>query len=866
MCKLHYLSGLNKFSMILRHLTIIAVFLFSCQATRTSQTAQPEQQQAVEPIVYDVLALNETEDTTIVEYFHPIKDYRASNSRSFDLLNTKLELKFNWENQFVIGKATLKLSPYFYPQNLLVLDARSMDFSKVYLMNNTDEKLLDYEYTNDQLFINLDKTYTRNEDIILIIEYTAKPNKIVEEGSDAITSDKGLYFINSLGDNPYKPRQIWTQGETQANSAWFPTIDSPNEKCTQEIYLTVADSLTTLSNGVQISSVNNNDGTKTDYWRLNKKHSPYLFMIAVGEFSKVSDKWRNVPLGYYVEPAFESSAKAIFGNTPEMMEYFSEILNYPYPWPQYNQIVVRDYVSGAMENTTASVFMEELQITEKELIDENWDYIIAHELFHHWFGDLVTSESWSNLPLNESFADFSESLWISKKYGKDEGDYHAMIALENYFDEAQEETKDLIRFYYNDKEDMFDRHSYEKGGAILQMLKTYLGEDAFFSALNLYLKNNAYQSAEIHDLRLAFEETTGEDLNWFFNQWFLNAGHPVLEVNESYSGDTLILRVNQIQDLEEYPLFKLPIYIDLFKGDESERYPVVLNSVEEEIKIPIIQRPDLILFDGEQELVGDIRYEQKAESLLFQLRNVDKLVARYQAFEKIVALEEIDLTKKALEVALSDKSFRIITLGLDFLQSAPDFLTEVSLMDKVKSLTSHGESDVRSGALYALIEFDPARFRNEIMLGVRDSSYGVQGVALEGVLLLDSVDRESVFKPFIPETQIDVLLPTANFINTQEDSKYFDWYQERLMKFRSGKLFYFIQYYAEFIIGQNKDVKMKSVPLLKEIALYNDVTYTRYSAYQILFLLSDDIEVDQILKEIRENEQDEELSSLYDRL
>ncbi|MEL6557887.1 MAG: M1 family metallopeptidase [Bacteroidota bacterium] len=853
--------------MFLRQLTIIIILIFGCKSTQIDPTtAQTTQQEPAEEQVYDVLALEGTNDTSIVDYFHPIKDYRATRSRTFDLLHTKLELSFDWEKQYVFGKATLKLTPYFYPRDLLVLDARSMEVKNILLMDNTAEKELEFDYVNDQIFITLDKTYTRNEDIIIVIDYVAKPNEISEGGSQAISSDKGLYFINPSGEDPYKPRQIWTQGETQASSAWFPTIDSPNEKTTQEVYLTVADTLTTLSNGVQVSSVNHNDGTKTDYWRMDKEHAPYLFMIAVGDFIKISDQWRDIELGYYVEPEYEQSAKAVFGNTPEMIEYFSKLLNYPYPWPQYNQVVVRDFVSGAMENTTATVFMEDLNVTEKELLDENWDYIIAHELFHHWFGDLVTCESWSNLTLNESFADFSEALWIGHKYGEDEGDYHAMLALENYFEEAEEEVKDLIRFYYDDKEDMFDRHSYEKGGAVLRMLKTYIGDEAFYAALNLYLKKNAYQTVEIHDLRLAFEAITGEDLNWFFNQWFLNSGHPVINVEESYRGDTLILKVSQVQNFEEAPLFNLPIFIDFFKGDEFERFPVVLNSVEEEIKIPLAQKPDLILFDGQQELVGEINYEQSKEALLFQLKNVDKLVARYRAFEQIATFDDFELMKSALEIALKDQSFRIITLALDFLQSAPDYFTNSNLKDRVMELTQHEKSAVRAGALYALLEFDPGKFRNEILKGVSDSSYGVQGVALEGILLLDSVDRDDIFKPFISENQIDVLLPTANYVNTTEDDAYFDWYQERLMKFRSGKLFYFIQYYAEFIIGRDTEFKQKAVPLLKKIAMSSEVTYTRYSAYQILFLLSDDIDVENILKEIRETEQDEELSALYEKL
>ncbi|MGB3463773.1 MAG: M1 family aminopeptidase, partial [Cyclobacteriaceae bacterium] len=821
--------------MILRYTTILVLIFFSCKSTRTIQQDDPPQPNPEES--YDVLKLSEASpDSTIVEYYHPIKDYRASRSRYFDLLHTKLELQFDWEKQQVKGKATLKLSPYFYPQDVLVLDAKSMEFSAIDLVDNTSLKKLEYEYINDNLYIELDKTYSRTEDLVVIIEYLAKPNEVVAKGSEAITSDKGLYFINPSGKNPYKLRQIWTQGETQASSVWFPTIDSPNEKTTQEVYLTVADTLTTLSNGIKISSVNNNDGSKTDYWRLDKPHAPYLTMVAIGNFVEVEDEWGDIPLGYYVEPEFSASAKAVFGNTPEMLTYFSEILNYPYPWPQYNQVVVRDFVSGAMENTTASVFMEELYVNERELLDDNWDYIIAHELFHHWFGNLVTTESWSNLPLNESFADFSEALWITEKYGKDEGDYHALLSLDNYLEEAQEEVKDLIRFYYDDKEDMFDRHSYEKGGAILRMLKTYLGEDAFYSSLNFYLKKHAYKTAEIHDLRLAFEEITGEDLNWFFNQWFLESGHPVLEIEESYVGDTLVLSIRQMQDLESEPLFKLPVYIDLYTNGEIDRYPVVIDSEEEDIKIPVTAKPQLVVFDADQQLVGEINYRKSGEALLFQLKNVDHLVARYRAFEEIAALENTDLMKEAIEIALADSSFRIISLALDYLQSAPDFMTQVEILDKVRQLTKHERSAVRSGALFALIEYNPAEHRKEILDGVLESSYGVQGVALEGVLLLDSVDKQKIFAPFLEETQLDVLLPTANFVNTTNDPQYFDWYQRRLKKFRSSRLFYFIQYYAEFIIARDNDIKNDAVPVLKDIAMNSEIAYTRYSAFQILYL------------------------------
>ena len=850
------------------HLIAIILMVVACKPSQPTSTNIPQEE--TQPLAAtEETALDPTPDAGAggeSDYYHPIKDFRGSRSRSFDLLHTKLSLRFDWSKQQVIGSASLRLVPYYYPQDLLILDAKSFEIGGIYLLDNAAKKPLKYEYQDDQLYIALGKTFTKNEIFTLEIDYIANPNAINVGGSEAITEDKGLYFINPLGENPYKPRQIWTQGETTANSAWFPTIDAPNERCTQEMYLTVADTLTTLSNGLLVSTVENGDGTKTDYWKMDQPHAPYLFMLAVGDFARVEDRAGKVPLAYYVEPEYEEVAKDIFGRTPEMIQFFSEKLKYPYPWPQYNQVVVRDFVSGAMENTTATVFMEELQMSRKELRDENWDYIIAHELFHHWFGDLVTCESWSNLAIQEGFADYSEALWIGHRYGQDEGDYHAMISLENYFEEAEEEQKDLIRYYYDDKEDMFDRHSYEKGGAILRMLQTFLGEDAFFDGLNYYLKKHAYQSVEVHDLRLAFEHVTGEDLNWFFNQWFLSAGHPILQVEESYEADTLLLNFRQVQNFESFPLFKIPLFLELYHGDEVDTYPVVLNAIEEEIKIPLSYKPDLIVVDGAQQLVGEINFEQSAERLLFQINNAKKLVARYSAFEDLAATENVDVMKRALPVVLKDRSHRIITLGLDYLQAAPDYMTDGALISLVKELLSHEKAEVRSGALYALMQFDPTSVKSEILTAVNDSSYSVQGVALEGVLQLSDVDTDAIFKPFLEETQLDVQLPIANYVNQTEEASYFEWYQKRLKTFRSGSLFYLLQYYAEYILTQDNTIKEQAVPLLKKIAIQNDIAFTRYSAYQILFLLKDDIDVEGVLREIRAAEKDEQLLDVYSKL
>ncbi len=495
-------------------------------------------------------------------------NYRTTVARRNDLLHTKLEVSFDWSRSRLNGKATLRLRPYFYPTDSLTLDAKGFDIKQVALLEKGVAKPLNYTYDKLQMTIRLGRTFARNEEYEVFIEYVAKPEELDFEGSDAIQGAKGLYFINPTGDDMGKPRQIWTQGETESSSCWFPTIDKPNERTTQEIYITVEDRFKTLSNGLLLSQKQNPDGTRTDYWKMDKPHAPYLFMMAVGEFAVVEDKWRDIPVYYYVEPAYEKYAQQIYNNTPEMLTFFSERLGVPYPWPKMAHVIVRDYVSGAMENTTAIIYGDFCQKDDRELLDDNNDGIVAHEMFHHWFGDLVTCESWSNLSLNESFANYSEYLWFEHRYGKDEADRHLQTDLNGYLGEARGSTHPLIHFYYDDKEDMFDAHSYNKGGAILHQLRGILGDDAFFGGLQKYLTDHAYSAAEAHQLRLAFEEVSGEDLNWYFDQWYYSPGHPKLDISYSYDAAKKKINVTILQTQEpgEAPIFRLPLDVDVYVG------------------------------------------------------------------------------------------------------------------------------------------------------------------------------------------------------------------------------------------------------------------------------------------------------------
>jgi aminopeptidase N len=328
------------------------------------------------------------------------KEYRATAEKINSLVHTKLDARFDYSKAQLDGKVWITLKPYFYPTDSLTLDAKGMDIRQVAIVKNGKNTALKYNYDGMLLDITLDKTYRNNEQYTIYIDYTAKPNEYEGRGSAAITEAKGLYFINPTGEEPNKPTQIWTQGETEATSVWVPTIDKPNQKTTNEIYMTVPAKYVTLSNGKLVTQKTNSDGTRTDYWKMDLPHAPYLFFMGVGDYAIIKDKYKNKEVSYYVEKEYAPVARKIFGKTPEMIALYSKLTGVDYPWVKYSQITGRDYVSGAMENTTATLHSDAAQQDARELTDGNrWEEVIAHELFHQWFGDYVTTESWSNITL-----------------------------------------------------------------------------------------------------------------------------------------------------------------------------------------------------------------------------------------------------------------------------------------------------------------------------------------------------------------------------------------------------------------------------------------------------------------------------------
>lgn len=676
-----------------------------------------------------IFSLNSKEPKTVQPQSEEIQEvYNSSETRVNDIIHTSLEVSFDWQNQYVLGYAQMDVKPHFYPTNQLVLDAKGFDIHSVKL-NKKDAK---YTYDNFFITIELDKEYSRTEMYSVEIDYTAKPNDLNVKGSQAISEAKGLYFINPLNTED-KPQQIWTQGETEASSCWFPTIDSPNERMTQDIAITVQNKYKTLSNGLLANSVDNKNGTRTDYWSQKLAHTPYLAMIAVGEFLVTTDKWRGLDVEYFLEKDYHPYARGIFGKTPRMIEHFSNILGVDYPWEKYAQIVVRDFVSGAMENTTAVIHGEFVQMTDRELLDDHEEDIIAHELIHHWFGDLVTCESWANLPLNESFATYFEYVWREESFGRMGADKHLDGDLNSYLNESRRKQVDMIRFDYSDKEDMFDSHSYAKGGRILHMLRHYLGDDAFFNGLKKYLQQNAFQTVEIHQLRLAMEEVCGKDLNWFFNQWFLASGHPLLAVDYSTVNNKLIVKLEQLQDQETTPIYRLPMIIDVYQEGKPSRHPIEMQKRVQTFEFAIEGEITNVVVDAEHMLLAEIFDEKPKQWWLNQLD------APLYMDQKI-ALQNIDseFTQKAVIKTAKHKYWGVRSLAIAsaiknqvFDKQTEELIAELAKNDK--------KTKVQASAIDYLAQSpNNEKYEELFELSVNNLSYAISGASLNALSLINS--------------------------------------------------------------------------------------------------------------------------------
>ena len=656
---------------------------------------------------------------------------RSVRSRDIDQRHIRLELGFDFDKRVLTGRAVLHLSP-FRPLARVALDAAEMTVRQVRLLGGRtadEDRVLEHESRGRQLIVTLDREYGRGEPFQLAVEYQVNQPR------------HGAHFVVPDESEPSQPRMVWTQSEPEYARYWFPCVDSPVDRLTSEIIATVPSSFVVLSNGALKQQTDNEDGTHTWHWTQVKSHVPYLMSVVAGDFEVYEQEWDGIPILSYVPRGSLEEAARSFQKTPLMMAFFSERIGVRYPWPKYAQICVDEYMWGGMEHTSATTLTTRTLHDERADLDTSSHPLVAHELVHQWFGDLLTCKDWGELWLNESFATYFTTLWREHDQGWDEATWARHRDGESYKAEDRRYRRSIVNYRYHEPNVMFDRHSYPKGGRVLHMLRFVLGDDLFWESIRRYVAVNQHRTVETADLRIAVEDATGQGLNWFFDQWVHHGGHPDFSVSWSWDEQTktVTVTVKQTQQTDDVtPRFRMPAEIELASHSASKIHRVNLSKAEETFHFQQDKRPTRVCFDPRDWILKTLTVEKSREEWLDQLAYSEHVMPRVRAAEKLSDFKADPEVITALVTAATNDPFWAVreqavkTLSGSNGDEVHQTLLAVSRDDQ--------KSNVRRQAITALKKFKNDETVTTLRRAITDDpSYYVTAAALRSLV---AVDRE----------------------------------------------------------------------------------------------------------------------------
>lgn len=667
-------------------------------------------------------------------------------SRDYDVRHIALDLKFDWNKEQVLGTAQITLAPLVPDLKTISLDAGLMTINAVKL---TDGKALAFQYDEKEsrLNVTLDRVYRIGEAVSFTIDYRTTgeivPNTLGFGGGG------GLKFIKPGTDNPNRRRQIWTQGETDYNRFWFPSYDSPNDFRTSEIKATVEKPLIVISNGKLLETKDNGDDTQTFHWKMDVPYANYLTSIVVGEYAEIKGEYQGIPVSSYVFPNEAKEGAATTKKLPAMVKFFSEKTGVKYPYVKYAQTMAEGF-SGGMENITATTMTPTMIYDERELLDTDSESLQSHELAHQWFGDYVTTREWSDIWLNESFATYFQALWHEESKGRDyflysdiRGNQQSYIAAWN-----QGQRRPIVTKNYTNADALFDAYAYPRGGAVLHMLRRHLGDELFFKSVNHYLVTNANKPVQTEQLRIAIEETTGQSMDWFFDQWLYKMGHPVFEVTQSYdeAKKQLVLNVKQTQKIDlknEYPQIEFfQTYVDVEIDGDVQRVWIEPKA-ENIFTFNAAQKPQLVNFDYEGTLIKEVKFEKPIDELIYQLKNDKDVLGRAWALNRLTdrrkANNTTDAEKGKILTALNQTiagepfwairrdAVQAVTGAGGFAppNAPPPPVFDQATIGVLTGATKDKHSLVRAAAISSLGLLKDAKYAEIFSAALGDQSYGV---------------------------------------------------------------------------------------------------------------------------------------------
>ncbi len=634
--------------------------------------------------------------------------------RACDLTHIRLVITLDVDNKALQGVATLSFTAINDDLTSVEFDAAELAIHRVESGAGTP---LNYIYEGSLLRIRLAAPLKAAEEAVVRVAYECTPRR-------------GLYFNTPDAAYPYRPRQVWTQGEDEDSRYWFPCLDIPNERFTSEIIVTAPKEWTTISNGRLVSTTEEGQTTKTWHWTQDKPHPAYLMSLVAGDYSEIREEWNGVPILYYAPPGREDDARRAFGKTPRMMQFFAEKIGVRYPWDKYSQVTVADFIFGGMENTSATTMADSLLHDERAHLDYSADGIVAHELAHQWWGNLLTCRDWSHGWLNEGFATYSELLFKEHDLGVDEFRYGVYQDAAAYFrEDSGRYRRPVVNNVYNQPVDLFDQHLYEKGALVLHMLRFVLGDRLFWKALHHYCVKHQGGSVTTEDLQRAIEEATGKNVDWFFQQWVYKGGHPEFKVGYSWDEDASAVRltVSQTQAVDDLtPLFRMPVQVAFVTSQGKEEARIEISLKEQTFHFSLKEKPLMVQFDPGYWCLKELDFARPKETLLYQLKHDDDVIGRLEAARELAKLAAPDCVAALKEAVLSDSFWGVQAEAARSLGTVKSKAAMNALIDCAG--VSHPKA--RRAVVSALGEFkEEAAFKALIPFLLHDESYFVEAEA-----------------------------------------------------------------------------------------------------------------------------------------
>jgi aminopeptidase N len=556
--------------------------------------------------------------TTFAIVLRARADEPYARSRDYDLQDVRTHLWFDLDQRQVRGEVLEGVAALRDNITELQFDSVELTIESV----TVDGRAAKFSVTPDKLVVTLDHPATRGERHEVLIRYRGQPKK-------------GLYFVLPDKNYPQQPKQVWTQGEAEDTRYYIPLYDYPNDRTTSEMLLTVPASWITVSNGRLVGVKEEPDGTKTWDWKQSEVISTYLISMVAGEFVEHDEQWHGIPLRFVVPRGRESTIEPTFKHTTEMLELFSNKLGVPYPWAQYAQTSVDDFVVEGMENASATTLtthtLENPKLAAEDRVGA--DDVTSHELAHQWFGDLVTCKDWANLWLNEGFADYFQFVWTERRYGKDDSDFLFWRDQNQWVRQPRLFAVPIVSRDFEDSTE-YEGNVYDKAGWVLRMLREKLGDDDFFRALHNYLETNRGKNVVTADLQKAIEQTTSVNVDKLFDQWVYGAGAPKFDVSYAYDADAraVKLTVKQTQKIEGHVgLFDVPIEIEIATASGRATHSIEVSQTSQDFTFPADSAPLMVIFDKGDEILKAVEFKKDPALLIYQLKNAETTPDRSDA-------------------------------------------------------------------------------------------------------------------------------------------------------------------------------------------------------------------------------------------